>query len=135
MIRNRWLGVLMLASMVGAASFAAVMKPSIYLADEFVKLDLEQVFPENFGTWKIDRSVALVVNPQVQATLDKIYNQTLSRTYINPQGYRIMLSIAYGLDQRDAMQVHYPEVCYPAQGFTVDSNDADVLKTDRKSVV
>ncbi|MBT9455296.1 MAG: EpsI family protein [Burkholderiaceae bacterium] len=129
MIRNRWLGALVLASMVGAASVAAVMKPSIYLADEFVKLDLEQVFPESFGTWKLDRSVGLIVNPQVQATLDKLYNQTLSRTYINPQGYRIMLSIAYGLDQRDAMQVHYPEVCYPAQGFTVDSNDADLLKT------
>jgi EpsI family protein len=28
-----------------------------------------------------------------------------------------MLSIAYGADQSDANQLHYPEVCYPAQGF------------------
>lgn len=129
MIKSRLLGLLMLASMAGAAAFAAVMKPSIYLADEFVKLDLEHVFPESFGPWKLDRSVAMIVNPQVQATLDKLYNQTLSRTYINPEGYRIMLSVAYGLDQRDAMQVHYPEVCYPAQGFMVDSNEPDILKT------
>jgi hypothetical protein len=33
-----------------------------------------------------------------------------------------MLSIAYGADQRDDLQVHYPEVCYPAQGFQVQSN-------------
>lgn len=128
-MKSRLLGVIMLTSMVCAATFAAVMKPSVYLADEFVKLDLEHAFPESFGPWKLDRSVALIVNPQVQATLDKLYNQTLSRTYVNPEGYRIMLSVAYGLDQRDAMQVHYPEVCYPAQGFMVDSNDADLLKT------
>jgi EpsI family protein len=33
-----------------------------------------------------------------------------------------MLSIAYGEDQRDSVQLHYPEVCYPAQGFQVLSN-------------
>jgi EpsI family protein len=30
-----------------------------------------------------------------------------------------MLSIAYGGDQRDSMQVHKPEVCYPANGFQI----------------
>ena len=30
-----------------------------------------------------------------------------------------MLSIAYGGDQSDAMQLHKPEVCYPAQGFQI----------------
>ena len=38
-----------------------------------------------------------------------------------------MLSIAYGEDQRDSMQLHYPR-CYPAQGF--DSiNRKDLLTT------
>ena len=53
--------------------------------------------------------------------IDLIYAQTLSRTYVNPEGYRIMLSIAYGSDQSDAKQVHKPEICYPAQGFTLKS--------------
>lgn len=35
-------------------------------------------------------------SPQTQALLDSIYNQTLVRTYINPLGYRIMLSVAWG---------------------------------------
>jgi EpsI family protein len=38
---------------------------------------------------------------------------------VNFSGNRIMLSIAYGGDQSDAMQVHRPEVCYTAQGFQV----------------
>jgi EpsI family protein len=39
------------------------------------------------------------------------------------------LSIAYGEDQRDSNQLHYPEVCYPAQGFQVTSNRRGVLQT------
>lgn len=30
-----------------------------------------------------------------------------------------MLSIAYGSDQSYSMQVHRPEMCYPAQGFEI----------------
>ena len=30
-----------------------------------------------------------------------------------------MLSIAYGKNQSDALQLHKPEICYPAQGFTL----------------
>ena len=39
-----------------------------------------------------------------------------------------MLSIAYGADQADDdVQLHYPEVCYPAQGFRVTNNRTAVL--------
>ncbi|WP_432382727.1 exosortase-associated protein EpsI, B-type [Duganella sp. P38] len=60
-----------------------------------------------------------MVSPEVQAKLDAIYNQTLSRTYVNSHGQRVMLSIAYGGDQSDSTQLHRPEVCYVAQGFQV----------------
>lgn len=76
--------------------------------------------PESFGDWRVDTSlVPIQVSPDVQARLNRIYNQTLSRTYINSQGYRIMLSIAYGGDQSDSMQLHRPEACYPNQGFEI----------------
>jgi EpsI family protein len=41
-----------------------------------------------------------------------------------------MLSVAYGGDQRDSMQVHKPEVCYQAQGFDVLKVVASKLTTD-----
>ena len=41
-----------------------------------------------------------------------------------------MLSIAYGADQSDAKQLHYPEVCYPAQGFQVVSTQPGIIRTD-----
>jgi EpsI family protein len=110
------LGILMLA----AAALALAATPTKRIADEAGKVDLERMIPQEFGDWKIDASIVPVqVSPDVQAKLDQIYDQTLSRTYYNSAGQRIMLSIAYGGDQSDAMQVHRPEVCYPAQGFEV----------------
>lgn len=91
---------------------------------------LEQEIPKNFGRWKLVPSVSSVVaNPEVQEILDRVYSQVLSRTYINDQGYRIMLSMAYGEDQRGGLQAHRPEVCYPAQGFQLISNESVTLKT------
>ena len=55
--------------------------------------------------------------------LNKLYGQLLDRVYVDGMGHRIMLSVAYGADQADDdVQLHYPEVCYPAQGFRVASN-------------
>ena len=64
----------------------------------------------------------LIANPEQEALLNKIYSQTLSRTYINSRNERVMLSIAYGGEQSDSMAVHKPEVCYPAQGFQILKN-------------
>lgn len=70
-----------------------------------------------------------MVNPQTQELLDKLYSEVLTRVYVNSSGYRIMLSLAYGGDQRGAMQAHMPEVCYPAQGFMLKGNERGVLAT------
>jgi EpsI family protein len=116
-------------AMVLAAVAAYVVTPRVHLSDRLGRLDLETGVPQQLGPWQLDRSgPAYVVNPQAAAVLNKIYSQTLTRTYVHPKGYRIMLSIAYGGDQRDAMQVHYPEVCYPAQGFSVVQNRIDQIQ-------
>ena len=86
--------------------------------------------PRTFGEWQVDtRVMPLQVDPATQAKLDKIYNQTLGRTYVNRNGDRVMLSIAYGGDQSDNMGVHKPEVCYTAQGFTVRDGEQGSLDT------
>jgi EpsI family protein len=86
------------------------------------------MIPRQFGDWhQLQELDVIAVNPAVQANLDKIYQQTLSRTYTNLAGEQIMLSLAYGGDQRDSMQVHRPEVCYPAQGFQILQSVTDSL--------
>ena len=69
-----------------------------------------------------------MVDPTQSELIRKIYGQTLSRIYVDRHGYRIMLSIAYGSDQSDAMQVHKPETCYPAQGFLLEARGDDLLR-------
>lgn len=107
-------------AMVFAAMLAFGLTPREMLAEKGPKVDLETMIPQEFGDWKVDRSaLPLMANPELDTQLNKIYNQILSRTYINSHDEQIMLSIAYGGDQRDSMQVHKPEVCYPAQGFQI----------------
>ena len=109
---------LVLLLMMLAYAGAQAWRPHIRLADTRPKVDLETLFPKAFGDWTIDdRMPVQLVSPDTLAMLNKIYNQTLSRTYVNGKGDRIMLSVAYGGDQSDATRAHRPEVCYPAQGF------------------
>jgi EpsI family protein len=107
--------------MVGALLLGFFLKPAEGLRTKALTIDLELLVPTQFGQWKHDSQSASVVNPQSKALLDKIYSQILTRTYVNERGERIMLSIAYGSDQRGALQAHKPEACYPAQGFLVTS--------------
>lgn len=122
---------LMGASLAGATAW----RPTAHLADTRPKVDLETMFPKAFGEWRVDdRMPVQLISPDLQSFLDKIYNQTLSRTYVGPAGQRVMLSVAYGGDQSDATRAHRPEVCYPAQGFQVLSNASDALQTDDQSL-
>lgn len=98
-------------------------KPRTRMADLVAPLNLERDVPKAFGDWMAlpDGGLA-IVNPETKALLSSLYDQTLSRTYVNElTGQSVMLSIAYGADQGDAKRLHFPEVCYPAQGFQVRS--------------
>jgi EpsI family protein len=114
--------------MVSTVGLSVWLTPRVYLSDKLGKPDLQFLFPRQFGNWRVDaRSAMVLPSPETQALLDSIYNQTLTRTYVNPMGYRIMLSVAYGGDQSDATRAHMPEVCYPAQGFQITASDARQL--------
>jgi EpsI family protein len=54
-----------------------------------------------------------------QGKLYGVYDQVLQRSYASARGERIMLCVAYGSEQSPALQVHRPEICYAASGFTV----------------
>lgn len=107
-------------SMLLAALLSVILTPAQRLADAKPGVNLELMIPREFSDWKVDTAIMpLAVMPDQQAMLDKIYGEVLFRTYVNSRGERIMLSIAYGSDQSDALQMHRPEVCYAAQGFHI----------------
>lgn len=85
-------------------------------------LNLENIIPREFDRWKVDSSTAAhMINPDDKGLLNKLYNQTLSRTYINNEGQQVMLSIAYGRDQSSDLHVHRPEICYATGGFDISN--------------
>lgn len=116
--------------MLAAGVGAIVARPAAKMSEAGAAISLEAMVPRAFGEWREDRRQPLqVVNPETQQLLDKLYSQVLTRVYVNGSGYRIMLSLAYGSDQRGGLQAHKPEVCYPAQGFEVRSNEAALIRT------
>ena len=115
--------------MLFATLLGFMLKPTQKLADESSKIDLETMIPKEFGRWKLDSSVLpLQVSPDIQANLDKLYSQVLSRTYVDKLGHRVMVSISYGEKQKKESQVHLPEVCYPAQGFQMSSRHKSFIE-------
>jgi EpsI family protein len=105
--------------MVLASGFTLLVTPT---AVSVGQVNLEAIIPAEFGDWKIDTTLAMpLVNPEANGLVSKLYNQTLSRTYINKQGERIMLAIAYGADQSTDLHVHRPEICYRSGGFNVSA--------------
>jgi EpsI family protein len=106
--------------MLLAAALAVALTPRERMADQGRSRSLEELIPRVFGDWRLDPAVIPVeVSPDVKAQLDRFYSETVSRTYVNGAGERVMLSLAYGDTQSRTLQVHRPEVCYVAQGFSV----------------
>lgn len=80
--------------------------------------ELEKIIPLTIGPWRYETSSGLVLPPPDQLA-DKLYSQQLTRVYVSENNIPIMLLMAYGDSQSGMLQVHRPEVCYPAGGYTL----------------
>lgn len=116
--------------MVLSGALAKVMTPAEIPPNQRTQINLETLVPQEFEGWKLDSSLTSgIVNPEVKGGLANLYSQTLSRTYINKEGDRIMLSIAYGGAQKTDMHAHRPEICYAAGGFDISNETKTFIDT------
>lgn len=116
--------------MILAFATSIYLKPTKKIADGMPAVNLETMIPAQFGEWHTDVvGLEQIISPERKVLIERLYNQTLTRTYLDNHGTRIMLSIAYGGDQSSEMQVHLPELCYTAQGFQVEKGRLDTLPT------
>jgi EpsI family protein len=119
-------GLMAAASATGIGALAAINRQ----AQQKLPFSLGEGVPRAFGGWReVAAPSVLLVNPQQEQLLNRLYSQTLSRTYADAAGVRVMLSIAYGGDQRGGLEAHMPELCYPAQGFAVHKIAQDQVRT------
>jgi EpsI family protein len=125
-IRNLLVGL----AMTGVAVAALLYKPAPLAAQTGPKVELESLIPKQFEGWKMDDpGMTLHNSPEQEEALKKIYSQILTRTYVNTQGIRVMLSVVYGDGIDRQLDIHRPEICYPAQGFSVSKYTDQVIHT------
>ncbi|MCL2160322.1 MAG: EpsI family protein [Betaproteobacteria bacterium] len=123
--------VVLAVLMLSAYALSVALTPTRYVVVKAEQLNLEALIPRQFGDWRmIEEGLQAIVNPQAQKTLDKLYSQVLSRSYVNGNGRRIMLSLAYGENQSNDSRIHRPEVCYPSQGFQITGKWKDAISFD-----
>ena len=73
--------------MLGAATLSVVAVPTKLLSDTRPAFDLEKSIPKAFGDWKVDPfMIPIPPSPDQESAMSKIYDQILSRTYVNSQG-------------------------------------------------
>ncbi len=113
--------------MLAAAASAAALTPRhrlILLGDK----KIDDIVPKTIGDWTYVPSNAFVLPKTPGSLADRLYSQTVSRLYQSPTEVPVMLVIAYGNLQSDLLQLHRPETCYAAVGFTISrSAVADVM--------
>jgi len=105
-------------AMLAAAGLAYLMTPHRLMARTQESFNIDAHIPHAFGEWSALPGIQ-AIKPPADGLEAEIYNQEVSRAYIDKEGHGIMLMIAYGESQSDRLQLHHPEVCYTAQGFRV----------------
>jgi EpsI family protein len=116
-------------------AMAAAATPLLRPVPTSASVDLETMIPTSFGGWRLDtEDAAIAPSPDVQANLDRLYRQIVSRTYVNDAGERVMLMVAYGGDQSDALKAHRQESCYAAQGFSITDLEHGTLPAAGRSI-
>ena len=75
--------------------------------------------PPTIGRWRMGDPGTIVLPPE-EAISRTVYDGYVVRGYDAPGTARIVLLIAYSAGQSYALQLHRPEICYPASGFAIE---------------
>ena len=117
---------------LGAAILAKVLEPHELMARTSTSLNLQEVIPREFGTWKVIPELSPITPADPEgyveaADYSRVYSQEVGRGYTDGRGHIIMLMVAYGPVQNYRLKAHRPETCYTAAGFRVSrATDAEL---------
>lgn len=137
-------GLLIGAGLTAVAGLSYWRAPSTVVAP-LAEGQFSAAMPAKVDGWQSRASAEVVLPPQDDS--NKLYENLETRIYEGPGLPAIMLLIAYSSVQQNDIQVHRPEVCYPASGYPILSSrhrklelagkvvDATELKADRGGLV
>ena len=118
MIKKR--DMLIGAACLGAAGVSYALIPRRHVSLLMPGQRIDNVVPRAFGQWT-SRNVSDLIAPKEEDSLaSRLYGETVGRVYSRgPSDSEIMMLLAYGNTQSDDLQLHRPEICYPAFGFAI----------------
>lgn len=115
------------AACVLSAGTAVAMKPRRTVSLMPPGGKLSNILPREFGGWT-SRDVSDFYAPETpDSLLARLYGETVGRIY-SRSGTDIMMLMAHGDSQSNELQLHRPEVCYPAFGFAIVKSEPVELK-------
>jgi EpsI family protein len=79
---------------------------------------LAAIVPDRFGSWKSSPANGVLI-PTAETPAETGYDDLLTRYFVDDAGRTIMFLVAYGAAQSGNTQLHRPEACYPAAGFSL----------------
>ena len=81
---------------------------------------IASIAPTGFDGWSAETAAELSAPFDRDGLVNKLYDEVVQRVYTQAAtGYRVMVMFAHGGIQSDQLQIHRPEVCYPAFGYAV----------------
>ncbi len=114
--------ILMGGAMVAGAVGAYAMTPRGRLVLMPDGLKLADIVPEQLGPWRVVPSAEIVLPKPAKGSLaERLYGDQLARLYEADSAMPIFLVMAYGKIQNDSLQLHRPEVCYSAVGYSIEN--------------
>jgi EpsI family protein len=127
--RRKLLLGLFFGSSAAVAAWRTPTKPVDYLG----KATLETLVPKVVGPWQFVSTSGLVVPPEDQLS-QALYSDLLTRVYSSEISPAVMLLVAQSGGQTGILQVHRPEVCYPAGGYQLSPVTAQVINIGGRMV-
>jgi EpsI family protein len=84
---------------------------------------LNDILPRSLGTWD-SRDISDLYAPETPDSLEaRLYGETVARLFTDRRsGAEIMMLMAHGDSQSNELQLHRPEVCFPAFGFSLTAS-------------
>lgn len=119
-------GAILGAAFVACAGLTAFRQPLESVSPISTKAFAASI-PAKVGGWRAEKSSEVVL-PAPDEASDDLYQNLETRVYTGDGLPDIMFLCAYSNVQKNDVQVHRPEVCYPASGYPI-------IKTTAKQVM
>jgi len=101
-----------------AASATAFARAPVPNSPKLPKKRFEDLIPDTVGQWKFATTSGVVLPPP-DALSDRLYDNLVTRIYTDQDDRAVMFLAAYNNRQDGVLQIHRPEICYPAGGFNL----------------